>query len=176
MPRKKIHLPKDRLRQLYKAENKTQAEIGKYFGCSESIVYQRLKEYGITRRTHKENMEIVKKRKLSAGNKHWNWSGGRAKNKDGYIVVLLRDHRLANSNGRVMEHRLIWEMHHGELPDGWLVHHLNGIRDDNRIENLEAMPRKSHHPYLFVQMLQKRIRVLERALEEWAPLALLEQE
>lgn len=43
-----------------------------------------------------------------------------------------------------VEHRLVWEQHHGELPDGWIVHHLNGDRIDNRIENLHAMPADEH--------------------------------
>ncbi len=33
-------------------------------------------------------------------------------------------------------HRIIWEMHHGPIPDRMLVDHINGIRSDNRICNL----------------------------------------
>ena len=38
----------------------------------------------------------------------------------------------------VVQHRLIWEMHNGrKLRRFENIHHINGIRDDNRIENLE---------------------------------------
>lgn len=33
-------------------------------------------------------------------------------------------------------HRLIFLMHHGYMPE--IVDHINGVRDDNRIENLRA--------------------------------------
>jgi hypothetical protein len=38
-----------------------------------------------------------------------------------------------------LEHRVIWEMHHGEIPDGYQVDHINRVRDDNRIENLRLV-------------------------------------
>lgn len=51
--------------------------------------------------------------------------------KDGYRYF----HR---DSGRFAEHRAIFEEHLGrKLYPGENIHHINGVRDDNRIENLE---------------------------------------
>ena len=36
-----------------------------------------------------------------------------------------------------MEHRLIWIYFNGDIPDGLQIDHINRVKDDNRIENLE---------------------------------------
>jgi len=45
---------------------------------------------------------------------------------------------------REYTHRLVWESVHGPLPSGWHVHHINGERADNRIENLVALAASTH--------------------------------
>lgn len=58
--------------------------------------------------------------------------GSRQKNPDGYISVKVEDGRI------LQEHRLVMEQHLGRpLLKTENVHHINGIRDDNRLENLE---------------------------------------
>lgn len=59
-------------------------------------------------------------------------------NEQGYCLVRLPDHPNANVNGYVHEHRLVMSRILGRpLLAGENVHHKNGVRSDNRPENLE---------------------------------------
>jgi hypothetical protein len=75
------------------------------------------------------------------------WRGGRVKLSDRY-VALTRPIFPGNedgSRGRVLEHVVVMARHLGRpLHADETVHHKNGIRDDNRIENLELWA--SNHP------------------------------
>lgn len=56
----------------------------------------------------------------------------------GYVLVYEPSHPNANCNGRVFEHRFVVSQHIGRpLEKHEVVHHVNGKRDDNRIQNLE---------------------------------------
>lgn len=61
----------------------------------------------------------------------------------GYKLITVRGHpNSKNKQGRIAEHIVIMANHIGRpLKDGESVHHKNGIRNDNRIENLELWHR-----------------------------------
>lgn len=66
-----------------------------------------------------------------------NWKGGRRK-EDGYVFIYCPDHPNSKSNGYVREHTLVMSQYLGRaLEKGENVHHKNGVKDDNRLENLE---------------------------------------
>lgn len=69
---------------------------------------------------------------------HPAWRGGRSASK-GYVRLSgHHGHPNANKSGSISEHVLIMSQHLGRpLQSHEEVHHKNGVRDDNRIENLE---------------------------------------
>ena len=80
------------------------------------------------------------------GDKNPSWKGGRTRHSEGYIWIKLPKHPNCNKQGYYQEHRLVMEKHLGRyLKKGEFVHHKNGIKDDNRIENLELMNTIRHN-------------------------------
>lgn len=76
----------------------------------------------------------------------WGGSRGKGYKMHGYQYRKAEYHPLATSRGYVLEHRLMMENHLGKyLPEGAVVHHKNGVRDDNRLDNLEYIPEQSRH-------------------------------
>lgn len=100
----------------------------------------------VRRFIHNRGIELLARRGAQPGEKHRDWKGGRIADKDGYILVRQPDHPYANSGGYVREHRLVMEQHLGRcLSPEEVVHHVNGDRADNRIENLELYASNGKH-------------------------------
>lgn len=83
------------------------------------------------------------------GPNHNRWQGGRVKAPGGYIYSWVPpDHRFASemrtAAGYVLEHRLVLAAHFDRpLKRHETVHHINGDKTDNRVDNLQL--RKGRH-------------------------------
>lgn len=74
------------------------------------------------------------------------WKGGRYKNGYGYIFIYSPNHPFKNRSGYVREHRLVMEKHLGRyLKPEEVVHHINGVKDDNGIKNLKLFTTTGEH-------------------------------
>lgn len=86
--------------------------------------------------------------KEQRGEKNWNWKGGIQKIR-GYIYIKSPGHPNKNKGEYVAQHRLVMEKYIGRyLEKSESVHHKNGIKDDNRIENLELVSSSPHVGYV----------------------------
>lgn len=134
--------PIEDLRRMIEVENLTHAQAGARLGCAAQTIGKLCAKHGI--RCHRRGPRN--------GPGHPNWKGGRLLDADGYVLVWVLDHPHARrpsdrkSGGHVAEHRLVMEAHLGRYLDPEeVVHHVNGVKDDNQLENLELFSSNADH-------------------------------
>lgn len=104
--------------------------------------------------------------KRRIGDKCPSWRGG-IKRMHGYIWVYHPEPHPHRKGKYVAQHVLNWEKYNKKpLPKGFTVHHLNGIKNDNRGQNLVALLHKQHSSGLLNKVLQNRVRELEEKLSQ----------
>ena len=98
-----------------------------------------------TRKRIREALKGRKRPELS-GKNHPMWKGGKHINKIGYVLVHNPCHPHCNKAGYVYEHRFVMETYVGRfLKPKEVVHHVNGIKSDNRLENLALFSGNGSH-------------------------------
>ena len=158
-------LPKELYENLYYDQQLSMRSIGIMVGLSVGTVYNLGKKYGIesrnvgsqigremTEETRQKISKANKGRKTSEAQKQklskLKFRGGvgyKKKRNDGYIAIHFPEHPRATKEGMIMEHDLVAECARGyALKPDEVVHHKNGIKDDNRLCNLQIMTFKEH--------------------------------
>ena len=113
-------------------------------------------------------------RNRHSGGTHWKYFCQRCGHPQPYIGIC-RACQNGNADRLVKyrtflgrpEHRYIYELLKGEIPAGWIVHHLNGLKGDNRRENLVITSRSDHDTKSITTALKNRIRELELKYIKW---------
>jgi len=145
---------KEELSRLYWEEGLSSNQMAIRLGLTGSAIRVAMIRLGIKTRTLPEAL---------SGSRHYAWKGGRNKTSTGYIEIYQPDHHRANKRGYVYEHVMVWEKHNGrKLRKGEIVHHLNGIKTDNKPLNLLAMMKSTHDK--LIPALRIRISQLEEEL------------
>ncbi len=74
---------------------------------------------------------------LLQGENNPKWKGGQFQKEEGYVMIRM-------GNKYIYEHILTWKRNNGSIPKGHVIHHINGDKSDNRIENLSCMSQSDH--------------------------------
>ncbi|KKN60072.1 hypothetical protein LCGC14_0535410 [marine sediment metagenome] len=154
-----------RAKELYYDKELSFGETYQQLGISFYTLKRLFDDNGLKLRSSGEAIKLAYRKYpqmgFKKGDMHPRYNGYRTyETRTGYIRVYNPNHLRSGVNGYIGEHILVWEdTHHKPLPKGWIVHHLNGIKNDNRPENLAGLSTRAHS--LVLAEKAKRIKFLE---------------
>ena len=133
----KNYLNPDWLQVKYIDENISQNNIAKLCNVDQSTIHKYLLRFNIPTRNFCGRSGSLSSR----------WKGGRFKTTQGYIHILSPGHpRAYKYRQYVPEQILVVEKHLNRyLSKEEAIHHINEIKDDNRLENLYLFPNEAEH-------------------------------
>lgn len=142
MKGKKLDVDFSNVLELY-ANGMSQREIAEKLNVGQASISRYLKEHGDGVKRFNLNTKL---------DKSPSWKGGRTLTRGGYVLVKAPEHPKATNAGYVLEHVLVMEEHLGRCLNyiskghrqNEIVHHVNGQKQDNRIENLRLMTSSEH--------------------------------
>ena len=171
----KHNITKDELIRLYIDEGYSQEMLRRHFKSSRRTITYYLNKYNIKHRLKNDAIKLAAEKGryyIAKTVNNPNWKGGEIK-RHGYIYVLHPNHHRTTKQGYVLRSILNWEKANNTLlPNGWVVHHKGTKypqfsienKQDDRPENLEAMPRNKHPTY--IHYLEDRVKELEGVLDD----------
>jgi hypothetical protein len=139
----KIEYPVSQIKSWIEDDGKTQQWIASELQrtldprVTAKLIYKVCRKHGI----------ICQRTGPRSGAGHPEWKGGRVINKDGYIEIYTPNHPAQRKHTKyILEHRLNMERHLGRfLIRGEVVHHRDGDKQNNSIENLELFATNAEH-------------------------------
>jgi hypothetical protein len=142
------------LYKMYIENNLSQKSIAKLCGINQSIISRKLSYFHIPTRKFCGRSDIYCSR----------YKGGRTKTSKGYIHILSHNHPRVNSRKYVPEQILIAEKQLNRfLSEKEVIHHINEIKDDNRIENLYLFPSEQEHQRYHQNLRRNNIKPITKS-------------
>jgi len=133
------------LRELYCRRHLTLAEIGSIAGLTRQAIYAQCKKYGIKASEGERVTTICAYcgKSYELHRKRWRTHATHYCSDKCYYSARKSDYRPSKQGQRYA--RKIWELRHGELPKGAVIHHIDGNCSNNNINNLMLFPNHAAH-------------------------------